>query len=528
MSALERTAPRAERRRWWLLFTLLALAASAWSFGVPLMTGHDEAGQAVRSAAAVRGIVLGSPVRGFPNTLVTVLVPEAYADAAAAGNCFLGKPVDEIDGLKKLVPGRAHCPSSLDGGQHQVRAATNQHRNPPLYPMVLGLPTLAFPDQLGAYLMRLVGVLICAALLASGLMTVPAFRLPRLAAMAALVVVTPEVIYLAATLNSAGLELAASFALWMAVLALARDPADPDRRLVRRAGVALVLLAVARPLGPAFALVALAVAALLASPERRRALRARRDVRLWLVAGLVAAATTVAWLISLQSRLPTESTDGSGFGDAVGLVPWWLRGMVGVFGSTDVVPPAGLHVAWGVIAVVVLVWALARARVRDAVVVCALLVGGIALLVSGQGLSVPDTGVWWQGRYVYPLIMGAVLTAAAAARPAGDRRPGPARSGPFLLAALVGLQLWAFLYAVRHYAVGYRGTANPLRYLVDPRWTPPYGPDLLYVVLFVVAFAATAALVWRSASARAPAEPRPGAGEDDLAAGVPVPLGAGD
>jgi hypothetical protein len=499
-----------ERRRWWRLYAVLALAAAAWSLGVPLMTGHDEVGQSIRAAAVARGEVLGVPVPGWLNTVVRVHAPEAYGGAARMGNCFLGRPYDPLFvGMPTPPPGRHHCPT-LDGGRRLAFLKTNQHRNPPAYPLVLGLPTLAFPDQLGAYLMRLVGVLVCTALLASGLVTVRRFRVPRLVALAALVVVTPEVIYLAGTSNTAGLETAASFALWTAALALALAPAEPDPRLVRRAGVALVALALARPMAPAFALVALAVAAYLAPPERRRVLWARRDVRRWLVAGGVAAATTLAWVVDLQIRFPVDAPGTPGLVDAIGRVPWWMRGMVGVFGSTDVIPPAGLHVLWGAALVAVLAWSVRRAPRRAGVVAIGLIVAAVLLLLSGSGLDFPDTGVWWQGRYVLPLVIGGVLTAAAAARPDGDGDRAPARWGPPLLVGLVGLQAWAFLYAVRHYAVGYGGTANPLRYLVDPDWSPPYGPDALYAAAFVAALAAVSIAVWRSAApAGSPAEPAP-------------------
>ena len=508
-----------ERRRWWWLYAVVALAAAAWSLGVPLMTGHDEVGQSIRAAAVARGEVLGVPVAGWNNTLVNVHAPEAYAGAARVGDCFLGRPYDALLGMATPPPGRRHC-ASLDGGRRLAYLETNQHRNPPAYPLVLGLPTLGFPDQLGAYLMRLVGVLVCAALLTSGLMTVRRFRVPRLAALAALVVMTPEVIYVAGTSNTAGLETAASFALWAAALAVALGPAEPDARLVRRAGVALVALVLARPMAPAFALIALAVAAYLATPERRRAVWARRDVRRWLIAGGLAAATTIAWVVDLQVRFPVDSPGTAGLVDAFGRVGWWMRGMVGVFGSTDVIPPVGLHVLWGAAVVVVLVWSLRRAPRRAGVLSVGLIVGAVLLLLSGSGLNFPDTGVWWQGRYVLPLVMGGVLTAAAAARPGAARDRAPARWGPTLLAGLVGLQAWAFLYAVRHYAVGYGGTANPLRYLSDPLWSPPYGPDALYAVLFVAGLAAASAAVWRAAGA---AEAIPEPAPDPAVAVAPSP-----
>jgi Predicted membrane protein (DUF2142) len=505
-----------ERRRWWLLFLLMTVAAGTWSLGVPLMTGHDEASQAIRSASAARGNLFGAPQPGSHNALVRLPVPEAYGQSEWMNYCFLGRPFEWFQGMPARPAHRQHCPA-FEGGRTIVSAQTNQQRNPPAYPIVQGLPTLAFPSQLGAYLMRLVGAVICAGLLASGLVTVARFRIPRLAALAALAVVTPEVVYVAGTSNTAGLEMAASFALWAAALALALGPGAPDRRLVRRAGVALVLLVLARPMSPAFALIALAVAAFLATPERRRAVWARRDVRRWLIAGGLAAATTVTWLVVLEIRRPVPASIGTGLGDAVGLVPWWMRGMVGVFGSTDVIPPAALHVAWGAVTVAVLTWALTRAPARAALVSAGLIVGGLALLISGQGFGIPDTGFWWQGRYVVPLLMGGVLTASAAARPDGDRPTAPGRSGPLLAGLLAGLHVWAFLYAVRHYAVGYGGTANPLRYLTDPVWSPPYGPDLLFAALFAAAVGLAAAVVWRSAAVAPAAAPPPG---DE-----PVPVG---
>jgi hypothetical protein len=511
-----------ERRRWWLLFVLMTVAAGSWSLGVPLMTGHDEVDQAIRSASAARGNLFGFPLPGAHNRLVRMPVPEAYGGGERVAFCFLGHPVNWFEEVPDRPALRRSCPA-FHGGRTIVSARTNQQRNPPAYPVVQGLPTLAFPGQLGAYLMRLVGAVICGGLLASGLVTVTRFRIPRLAALAALAVVTPEVIYVAGTANTAGLEMAASFALWAAALALALGPGGPDRRLVRRAGVALVLLVLARPLAPAFALMALAVAAYLATPERRRALWARRDVRLWLGAGALAAVTTLTWLVVLEVRRPVPAAIGTGLGDAVGLVPWWLRGMVGVFGTTDVIPPVALHLAWGAVTVAVLAWSLVRAPVRAALVSAALIVGGLALLVSGQGLDIPDTGVWWQGRYVVPMLMGGVLTLVAAAGPEGGRPAAPGRSGPLLAGALAGLQVWAFLYAVRHYAVGFGGTANPLRYLIDPVWSPPYGPDLLFAALFGAAVGLTAAVVWRSATAAsATAPPQAGAQAEPAALGLIV------
>src|SRR5262249_62425817 len=103
-------------------------------------------------------------------------------------------------------------------------------------------------------------------------------------------------------------------------------------------------------------------AALVAAPGRRRPLWRRPGARLWLLAGAAASATTAAWVVNLRQRLPMTPFQGRGLADAVGLVPFSLRAAVGVFGSTDIIPPLGLHLAWAAAVLVVMVAGLRRAR----------------------------------------------------------------------------------------------------------------------------------------------------------------------
>src|SRR5262249_31053275 len=84
--------------------------AGGRSLGTPLRTGHDEGDQAVRSAAAARGEVLGNPVPGWHNGLVEVHVPEAYAKVDAIGGCFIGRPYAKFPGAPTAPPGRGPCP----------------------------------------------------------------------------------------------------------------------------------------------------------------------------------------------------------------------------------------------------------------------------------------------------------------------------------------------------------------------------------------------------------------------------------
>jgi Predicted membrane protein (DUF2142) len=488
-----------ERRQWWACFGTLLAVTGAWALATPLMTGHDEGANAVRAAAVVRGQLVGRPLppseTGFvENSVVEVDVPEAYGRAGDVGECFLGIPHERFPGMALPPPGRVDCPAIGDGDGTAV-ARTTQHRHPPAYHALVGLPTLVLRGTAGAYLMRLVGAALCSALLASALVSVRQFANSRLVAVALFAVFTPEVVYLAATVNTAGAEAAASIGLWVNGLALATSDGVADRLLVRRAGVALVILVLSRPMGPLFAALALGVSAILAGRHRVVALVGRTDVRWWAVAGVGGVVANLAWLAYIQSRWPIAPFEGTGAAEAAGRIGWWMRSVVGVFGSTDVIPPVGVHLVYGLITVVVVALGLSSAHPRDAAIVLALLVAGVALLVSGEGLAFPQTGYWWQGRYVLPILIGGIITASVVAR----GRPG-VRWGPVAITALCSVHVVMLCYAARHYAVGYGGPANPVRFLTDPVWSPPTGPAALYVAAFTVALALLARRLWMLAS----------------------------
>jgi hypothetical protein len=281
-------------------------------------------------------------------------------------------------------------------------------------------------------------------------------------------------------------------------------------------------------LGPVFAAVVVGVCALVADPDRRRALARRADVRWWGVGLAACVAVTAVWLVHLQREYPLPDRAGNGVAQAFGQLPWFGQGLVAVFGSTDVVPPAALHLTWAAVVAVVLVVGARRGRSRDLLLALALLVAGAAMLVSGEGLSIPQTGYWWQGRYVFPLFAGAVLVAGAtvgrprpgdeAVRPGPTALAAPVRAGLLVVVALC--QVWAFGYALRHYTVGFDGSLNPVDVLFDAYWTPVVGTAWLWTICLVAGVVGLAVTAWRT---RPPAGPD---GDDPLVAGAD-PLATG-
>lgn len=511
---------RASRWLWWKVFGLLALAGSVWGLAVPLMTGPDEADHATRAAAVARGHLFGvrwSTRHQVDYYTIRVMAPVAYMSAHNVGFCWTlkGEPRRSVVD-PSVIPLPEQCPD-MTGGQREEAIPTNEFRGQPLYYFLVGLPTLAFRAATGAYLMRVVGALLCAAFLASGLLSLTRLRNPRLAVLGGAAVLTPSVLYFAGTVNPVGLEIAAAFSAWAGMLALVRGvdgPAEVDGRLVTRTALALAALVLTRGLSPGFAVLIVVAAALVAPPGRMRELYERRDVRRWLVGVGVVTALSVAWLVHIRFRFPLPPFPGSGLDFALDQVSWWAREMVGVFGPTTIAPPAALHVLWAVAvaAVVALGW---RSSERRHVLIAGVLaLGTFVVLVLGEGFQIPPTGVWWQGRYVLPAMVGVVLLVTLAGRGAGvagprngdgpadvgARRPSAASLlGPPLLMLVVGVQVWAFAYAVRHYTVGHDGPANPLDFLFDPDWSPPLLPAWAYVLVLAASLGLLAGLLWRHA-----------------------------
>lgn len=526
-------APRAalggERRVWWVAFGLLFAACVAWAAAVPPLTGPDEWAHAYRAAAVARGELTGSTVDEslFGDAIVEVDVPEALVEEASAGRCFLGDPREQL--ISPIANDIAACPEP-GGSRTLVTATTSEHRGQPIYYFLVGLPTLAFPGTIGSYLMRFVGAALCSALLASAVVSLLRLRPNRWVVVGGAVALTPAMFYFSAVTNTAGVEMAATLGLYASGAALVRGRFAPDGRLVTRTGLALVALVLSRGLSPGFALLAALVLIVVAPPGRVRGLLARTDVRLWTAAAAVAVAVSAGWVLWVHQRFELPPRAGIGLVDAVGELSWDLRDLVGMFGSTDVNPPWLLQAAWGAAAVAVVAVGWRIGGRREVLLAGLMTLGAVTMLTTGEGLNFPDTGFWWQGRYVAPPIIGALVVATLGRRPTepgegpvtGDG-PGAGlvgRLGPAVLAVLVVIHAWSFLYAVRHYSVSWQGSANPLDFLTDTLWAPPIAPAAVWAAVYAGSLAFGAALLWR-ASARPVVAAGP-AGE-----AVPVPAAAG-
>lgn len=509
---------------WLAAFAALFAMGAVWSLAVPLFAAPDEPSQTVRAASVARGQLSGPRhvPPGRPEE-TDVRLPAFFASAHRVPKCLLGHR--DVG---------AACSPPLSRSHRPVETGTLMGRYPPGYYAVVGLPSRWWASPAGVHLMRLVSAALTAAVLASAVVTARNARSPGAAA-GLVLATTPMVLFLSGSVNPNGLEVAAAIGLWLALLASIGGSSEPAGRLAVRGAVAAAVLANARPLGPVWLGVVVAVAGVVGGRARLRALWRVGSVRVAAVATAAATAVAVAWNALAHSY--------QGIGDERGPVlttgqyalqslgRTWDRTlqMVGVFGWTDTHAPLLAYAAWlGATGLVVLL-ALRSGDRRVAAALALLAAVVVALPVPAEASK--HIGFWWLGRYTLPLAAGVPLIAGWAAGPVLDRHRAAVRAGALALcAAHVGALAWT----LRRFTAGVDGTYRP-------RWAPPAPAPVLLAALAVAAVAWwvvavagrppfglwSAVLDLRAAGGPhpAPGEGGAGGGEGD---GAPAEPGAGE
>ena len=347
--------------------------------------------------------------------------------------------------------------------------------------------------------MRVWSALLCAAVIASAMVT--AFR-PKLRAwlpVSIVLALTPMALYLFGSVNPSSLEIAAGIGVWVGGLSMVAEERVDTRVLVRFV-VAGVLLILVRQLGPLWFLLAVGALVWLAGLEKVRALLRERRVQ-WSAAVLVLAGLLqAAWLVVVKpldsTRNGTEPLDLTstqilrGELSHVGIL---YREMVGVFGWRDTLAP---DITYGLLTMLIgalVIGAVLVGRRRTVAVLGAVIAATVVVPIALESRAVRTADFFWQGRYTLPFAVGVVLLAGYAIGERVPTRSGVARWRWSVLGGAVLVAQVAVLWQVLQRFMAGIGQGG-VRFWIDAAWSPPL-PAVLLLVIYAVAQGTAIALV---------------------------------
>lgn len=443
---------------------------------------------------------------------MTVLVPATYADDAGLPVCFRHQP-------KKSA---ACAPAPTTSG-HLTATTTYVGRYPPLYYMIVGLPSRYLHSGAGIYFMRVLSALASALLLGLALATSARWSRSRFLVGGVALAATPMVVFLGSVVNPSGLEITASIAAWTTGLVLVMDHwSKPPVGLVVAFAASSCVLELIRGLSPFWLLLILATLVALEPRGCWQLVRhgaGRIAAAVIVLTGVVATAYIVlAGATDITPSgipLPAHASAWTVVNLYQAHITGYVTQVVGDFGWLDTPAPFLVVMVIGLI-IAGLVWlAIATSRRRHAAVLIGLIVASVVVPVAINVKSALqlDNDVW-QSRYALPLYLGVPLVAAAIATRSKAFRPTPTRrlvvTGVWLVA---GCQFVCFFAALHRYTVGVDGALDPFAHRAGS-WTPP-APS---VVLLTLALVFAAGYGWwvvhldRLHAAEAP-DPPPGGSE---------------
>ena len=429
----------------WALSALILFGlASVWSFVTPIGASADDKAQVLRAVSVVRGEILGTPLT--PSTARTLRGHQLddftgclYASVGSTGasrstvehRCYAPFTIVTVpESFAGIFPHRFCnswaffpdvCPSHLNGSDRPVKAITYVGRYPPLYYLVVGLPSLVSQSDAGLYGMRLVSGLLTAVMIGLALAIASTWSRRNLLVLGIAVAATPMLLVFGSTVNPSGLEMSAALCAWTGALILWLDRSvRPPPSLVAATTAASSVLVLSRVISPLWLLLVFVFAVALDPTATRRL---SRDRRVRIGVGITAAATTlalgyVAWADALSvapvgAKVPVHAGLLQVVESVMGQSETWILQFTGSFGWSSTPPPlagyAVLLLAVGLLVALGLLTATRRHTVVLLLLMCTAVVVTIVIVAS----RATKYGIVWQARDGFPLYAGVILVGAA-------------------------------------------------------------------------------------------------------------------
>lgn len=472
--------------RWWTSFALFAIVGLAWVVATPMFAAPDENAHVMRAASVGRGELLGTtppPERLIPpigDAAVEVTAPLLYDRANLT--CFIWQSEKTADCLNFSESRRLARVDTWVG-----------HHSPAYYFPVGFLSRIVRPGQGQVLLMRAIGMLAIAALLASSLETLRRVAVPAWAGAGLAVALSPMVFFLGSAVSPNGIEIGAAIGVWVHGSVLAREsPGTVDPKLVTRLGVAASVLVLSRALSPLWLGVIGVV--LLILTTRAGLLAIVKTRRTWIWGGVLGlcAASQIWWYgygepLSHFVGIPERGSAPELVRTSIGKSGEMLRQMVGVFGWLETRAPGVTFFVWVIALGGIAALAFAVASSRFVWALAAATVATVALPVIVESFGAHEAGFIWQGRYTLPLAVGIPILAGVGVG-SGEHAARLSRRLAYVITATLAMaQFLAYAQALRRYSVGAHGE---LWFFSHASWNPPL-PSLLLTVGFGVAIALT-------------------------------------
>jgi len=478
-----------------------------WLLLMPPGSGPDEPGHLVRAGAVIRGDL------GDQNTYP---LPDRYQ--VAEPGCYAFQPT--VPASCAVVP--VHTGATLD-------LSTNAGGYPVWGHGVFGASTL-LPGLDPVWWARLVGALIATVLV--GWSLARAAMDHRLTAAGLLLGLTPMAWSTFGTVNPSSMVIAGAVAVWVGLLVAGDDPPISHRAAGWLTAAGWAALVLPRRDGLVWACITLVIAlaathatttswwrtlsrtqqgVIIASTVVTMvwgALSDSRSTQMVVLAPLLVAATEAWrwwWHRPAQSRA-IRVVGGALVVVAATVVTFLLIGTrpggwdtdlaidivmqtdenlveaIGVLGWLDTVVPVGVVYLW-LLAIGILVGAALLVDARDGLIWAGALIAAIAVsswvleLVQGN-----PSGLYWQGRYSIPLLVGVPLLLARSLPNTRNRLDVVGRVVGVLALVGVNAAAWA---AARRFGVGISGSLLPWRWDTPIQPVPPV---LVLVVHAAVSF----------------------------------------
>lgn len=457
------------RHRWRypaLVFALLWALLLTWTIGTPLFAAPDEPGHLYKAYATAHFQTIGEPIDDALSNIRRYDVP---AEMGVPPNirCFVF--LEDVS---------AGCVEPGTVGAGESTAAVY----PPFWYALVGGGARLVDQATSQRTYRAMAGALCAMLVTAAFVAVRRSRSRRFAPLL-LLGLTPMALFLSASVNPNGFEVAAFVLLW-ALCLHAGHPRAPTARGGLVVGALLAMVLCSRVTSIMWVLAGTVVVVLALGGTGVRPFLNRRFLVPALGLAALAELSTVVWTrwagAEIEDpRIATELTTSEVISTTWRNTPEYLRQMIGILGWLDTRLPWFVYLLFAIFTAVVVagvVWS----RDRRLIVAAVAAIGGVIVIPFAINItSAASAGIIWQGRYTLPLYASLSLLGILGWTAVGDRRPdlrlGTA-VGVVAVVCFAVAEVAAFWQMLRRFSVGAGGKI----WLVQPLgWSPAIAPMLL-------------------------------------------------